>query len=213
MLGSAQGVRIGITGLGVHVPDESDDEPGARGDRRDLGRMDPRANRDSRAAHRVEGRGAHRHRASSCARGSGRRGCRGRGHRPPHLRHGDARHDVPDLVRNPGRHARDDEGRCIRPPRGLHGLRLRHCPGLRDACVRAVATRARCRRRRALEDPRLGGPLHACPLRRRRRCCRHGARRPRGVHRFRAGRGRGRRRVPLVSGVGVTPVREPGAPS
>ncbi len=53
MLGAAHGVRIGITGLGVHVPDEGDDERRARGDRRDLRRVDPRANGDSRAAYRV----------------------------------------------------------------------------------------------------------------------------------------------------------------
>ena len=199
MIGTAQGVRIGITGLGVHVPAKVMTNDGARRDRGHVGRVDSRADRHQGAAHRLRGRGADGHRASRCARGA--RGCRRRrgGHRPPHLRDGDAGHDVPDLLRAPRGRARDAARSGLRPSRRLHGVRLRDRAGVRDARVGALATRARGRWRRALEDPRLGGPLDARPLRGRRRCGRHGAGRAGRVHRLRARRGRRRGRVPVVS--------------
>ena len=101
----------------------------------------------------------------------------------------------------------------LRPPRRLHGLRLRDRAGVRDARVGALAASARRRRRRAVEDPRLGGPLDARPVRRRRRRRRHGARRPRRLPRIRARRGRRRRRVPLVSGLRIAALRESRGPA
>ena len=60
------------------------------------------------------------------------------------------------------------ERRRLRPPRGLHGLHVRDRPGLRDAGLGPVEEGARRRRRPALEDPRLGRPLDARAVRRRR---------------------------------------------
>ena len=169
------------------------------GDRRHLRRVDPRADGDPRAADRLRGRGAHGHRAARRRGGARRRRRRRGGHRPPHLRDGDAGHDVPDVVGAPRGRARDAARGGLRPARRLHGLRLRDRAGVRDARIGALATRARRRRRRALEDPRLGGPLDARPLRGRRRRGRHGAGRAGRLHRLRARRGRGRGRVPVVS--------------
>ena len=69
----------------------------------------------------------------------------------------------------------------VRPPRRLHRLHVRDRPGIRDARLGAVEARARRRRRRALEDPRLGRPLDARALRRRRRRRRDGAGRRRAA--------------------------------
>ena len=79
MIGSANGTRIGITGLGVHVPDRVRHERRPRAVRRHVRRVDRRAHGHPRAADDHGGRGAHRHRA---ARRPGR--ARRRGRRPPH---------------------------------------------------------------------------------------------------------------------------------
>ena len=134
------------------------------------------------------------------------------GHRPSHLRDRDAGHDVPDVVGDPGGHARDASRGGVRPARGLHRLRLRDRAGLRDARVRSLAARARRRRRRALEDSRLGGPLDARALRRRRRSRRHGAGRARWASSDSSSARTARRRVPVVSraparGTSRTPTR------
>ena len=65
--------------------------------------------------------------------------------------------------------------------------------------VRALEAGARRRRRRALEDPGLGGPLDARPLRRRRRRGRGRARRRGRLPRLRARRRRRWRREPLAA--------------
>ncbi len=52
MIGSANGVRIGITGLGVHVPDRVMTNDDLSQVRRYDGRVDRRANGDPRATHR-----------------------------------------------------------------------------------------------------------------------------------------------------------------
>ena len=67
--------------------------------------------------------------------------------------------------RRPAR--REGRGR-LRPVRRLHGLRLRDRAGARHGRGRPRQACARRRRRRALEDRRLGRPQHVRPLRRRR---------------------------------------------
>ena len=64
MLGAANGTRIGITGLGVHVPERvlTNDELCAV--RRHDRRVDRRADGHPGAPHRRRRRGAHRHRAA-----------------------------------------------------------------------------------------------------------------------------------------------------
>ncbi len=51
------------------------------------------------------------------------------------LCHGHARHDVPDLVRDPRGQARDATRGRVRPPRGVYGLRVRSRTGVRDARI------------------------------------------------------------------------------
>ena len=96
----------------------------------------------------------------------------------------------------------------LRPPRGLHGLRLCDRAGVRDARVGPLSASTRRRRGRAVEDPRLGGSLDARAVRRRRRRGRHRARRSRRLPRLRARSRRRRRRVSLVSGLGIATLRQ-----
>ncbi len=167
--GTAQGVRIGITGLGVHVPAKvmTNDELAGIVDTSDEWIRERTGIRERRIA--SEDEALTDIALPAAAPRSTTPASTAADDRPPHLRDGDAGHDVPDLVGAPRGRARHAARGGVRPPRRLHGLRLRDRAGLRDARVGALAARARRRWRRALEDPRLGGPLDARPLRRRRR--------------------------------------------
>ncbi len=179
MLGTAQGVRIGITGLGVHVPAKvmTNDELAAIVETSDEWIRERTGIRERRIASQDEALTDIAMPAAVAALADA----------------GVAAADVdllicatvtPDMM-FPTSSAilADALGYAsrggVRPARGLHRLRLCDRAGLRDARVRSLATRARGRRRRALEDPRLGGPLDARALRRRRRRGRHGAGRQR----------------------------------
>jgi hypothetical protein len=97
-------VRIGITGLGVHVPDRvvTNDDLAQYVDTTDewiqerTGIRERRMARDGEALTDI---------ALPAARAALRRRRRGRD-RPPHLRDGDAGHDVPHVVGADGRRAR-----------------------------------------------------------------------------------------------------------
>ena len=71
--------------------------------------------------------------------------------------------------------------RRLRPPGGLHGLRLRRCDRRQVPDLRLAQARARHRRRDLLAHPRLERPHHLRAVRRRRR-----RRRARGAARARA---------------------------
>ena len=168
--------------------------------RRHERRVDPRAHGDQRAAHRRRGRGAHRHLPAGrapCARDGRRRSER----RSTCSIVATVTPDMafPVVERAARRHARHARRRGLRPLGRLHRVRLRDRAGARDARLRPGEARARRRRRRALEDPRLDRPLDARALRRRRRCRRDGARRRRRLSRLRARRRRRRRREPLAA--------------
>ena len=179
MIGSANGVRIGITGLGTCVPERvlTNDDLARYVDT--IGRVDRRADGDPGAADRDRGRGAVGFRASRCAGGAGGRRCHGPRYRPRDRGDGDAGHDVPDDVRDPRRSswAPTDAG-AYDLLAGLHRLHVRDRPGVRDARGRAGRARARRRRRRALEDPGLDRSLDARAVRRRCRRRRDGAASP-----------------------------------
>ena len=196
MLGSAQGVRIGITGLGVHVPDKvlTNAELAEIVETTDEWIRERTGIRERRIAADDEA-------LTDIALPAARAAIDDAGVDAADidfldLRHRDPGHDVPDVLRAPRGRARDAASGRVRPPRRVYGLRLRHRAGVRDARLGAVAARPRRRRRRALEDPRLGGPLDTRSLRRRRRCSGDGAGRAGRFPRLRARRRRRRGRVP-----------------
>ena len=172
--------------------------------------MDRRADGNPRTSHRRAGGSPDRSRTSRRARRARRRARRGEGHRLPRLRDRDARHDVPDVERAPGGHARRTLGRRIRPARRMHGVHVRARSGLRDDRVGPRPPRARRRRRRALADPRLDRPFDRRPLRRRSRRGRPRAGRARRLPRLRARRGRRRRHPPVAAGQRVAERRRSG---
>ena len=175
MIGSATGPRIGITGLGTHVPERvlTNAELAEIVDTSDEWILERTGIRERRIAAKEEA-------LTDIARPAALAALADAGVEASEIdlvicATVTPGHDVPDLVRDPGRRARDAEGGGVRPARRLHGLRLRAGPGVRDARVGPLAAEPRDRRRRALQDPRLGRPLDARALRRRRRRGRHGA--------------------------------------
>ena len=90
--------------------------------------------------------------------------------RPDHRRDGDAGHDVPGergADRRRARHAHDAAAYDLSA--GCTGFMYALAQAYGMVAAGLVEARARRRRRRALEDPRLERPLDARPLRRRRR--------------------------------------------
>ena len=180
MIGSANGRRIGITGLGVNVPERVLHQCRPRAVRRHDRRVDRRAHGHPRAALRDPGAGAHRHRRPG-RRDRARRGRRGPGvDRPDHRGHGHPGHDVPDQLGAARRLAGDADAAAYDLLAGCTGFMYALAQAYAMVAAGSLEARARRRRRRALEDPRLGGPLDARPLRRRSGCRRARARRRRG---------------------------------
>ena len=125
MIGSANGTRIGITGLGVHVPGRvvTNDDLAQYVDTTDEWIVERTGIRERRM---VEDGEALTDIALPAARAAlADAGVEAGEHRPPDQRHGDARHDVPDLVRADGGRARRARRRGIRPARGLHRVHVR----------------------------------------------------------------------------------------
>ena len=170
MLGAAQGARIGITGLGVHVPEKvmTNAELATIVETSDEWIRERTGIRERRIAADDEA-------LTDIALPAARAALEDAGVDAADidlldLRDGDPRHDVPDVVGAPRGQARNAARRRVRPARRLHGLRLRDRAGVRDAGVGPLEAGAGRRGRRAVEDPRLGGPLDARPVRRRCGC-------------------------------------------
>ena len=205
------GAAISITGLGCNVPERVVTNEELAPARRHLRRVDHGAHRHPRAADGRPRGGALGSGAARRAAGAGAGGHRREGRRPAHRRHGDSRHGVPldrGDRRRPAR--RGGRGR-LRPLGRLHRLHVRDRAGLRDARRRAREAGARRRRRHPLPAARLGRPLDARPLRRRRRGRRAGERARAGLPRLRARRRRGRRLEPLAARQRLPPVHGPRA--
>ena len=198
MIGSANGTRIGITGLGVHVPERvvTNDDLAQYVDTTDEWIVDRTGIHERRMITEDQ---ALTDIALPAARAAlDDAGATAGRHRPSDLRHRDAGHDVPDSLGADGQHAGRREGGGLRPPRRLYGVHVRDRPGVRDDRGRPLASCPRGRWRRPLVDPRLDGPLDARALRRRRGRRRDGAGRPRRLPRIRARRRRGWGRPPPV---------------
>ena len=117
------------------------------------------------------------------------------GHRPHRLRDLDAGLHLPvDGDADPGR-ARHPPRRRLRPAGGVHRLRLRRRDGRQVPHLRLPQARPRHRRRDFLAHPRLEGPHHLRPVRRRRR-------RDRARGTARRGHAAGPRRPDLASALG-----------
>ena len=191
MIGSANGRRIGITGLGVNVLTSCNVDLEQFVDTTD--EVDRRAHGHPRAALRDPGAGAHRHRRPG-GRDRSRRGRRGRRRSCSHRGHGD-----------PGQRCSRPAARRCSPTRSRAGRRrydlLAGCTGFMYALAQAYAMVAAGSRRAlvvgdVLSEDRLGGPLDARPLRRRARCGRARASRQGRLSRLRARCGRRRRQEP-----------------
>ena len=172
MIGTANGYRVSITGIGANVPERVLTNEELVADGRHVGRVDRRAHRDPRAAHRPR-----RTRRSPTWR------FRPRGRRSTQAGVAPAELDLvivatvtPDMAFPATAALIADElgaprGGRLRPLRRLHRLHVRGRAGVRDAGGRRLPARARGRRRRALEDRRLVGPHDLHRVRRR---CRRG---------------------------------------
>ena len=199
MIGTAQGARIGITGLGVHVPERvlTNDELAKIVDTSDEWIRERTGIRERRIAADDEA-------LTDIALPAARAALEDAGVDAADIDLLICATVTPDMMFPTSSALLAD---ALGMPKAAAYDLLAGCTGFVYAIAQAyamlasglVAPRARRRRRRALEDPRLGGPLDARPLRRRRGRGRHGARRPRRLPRLRARRGRRRRRVPLVS--------------
>ena len=133
MIGSTALARIGVTGLGTHVPERvlTNDELAEIVETTDEWIQERTGIRERRIAAEDEA-------LTDIALPAAAGALADAGVDPADidlldLRHGHPGHDVPDVVGAARRRAGDAEGCGLRPPRGLHRVRLRDRSGVRDA--------------------------------------------------------------------------------
>ena len=162
---SRNGARVGITGVGVYVPERvlTNADLERMVDTSDEWITDRTGIKERRIAADDEA-------ASDLAIPAARQALEQAGVDPGELDLVIVATSTPDMlfpttVDHRREEARRRPGGGLRPPRRLLGLRLRPRAGVRRGVERRVPEGARRRLRGALEDRQLGGPRHLRPLR------------------------------------------------